>query len=85
MCDLCKKEVDKQEHILECHILKEHIKWNHENIKYDHIYGSLEQQIDVTILIYNLLDVREKLLDKETSPTGALEYRTAPDTMYICT
>ena len=35
LCDLSKKEVDNQKHILECHILKEHIKWNHDNNKYE--------------------------------------------------
>ena len=43
LCNLCKKEIDNQEHILQCHVLQEHIKWNHEEIKYDQIYGSLEQ------------------------------------------
>ena len=64
LCNLCKKEIDNQEHILQCHVQQEHIKWNHEEIKYDQIYGSLEQQIKVTILIYNLMEVRERLEDE---------------------
>ena len=34
-CDLCKVEIDTQNHILECHVLKQHIKWNHEEIQYN--------------------------------------------------
>ena len=57
MCDICGKYVDNQEHLLQCHELRKHIKWYHENIKFDHIYGSLHKQIEVTKLIFRLLEV----------------------------
>ena len=65
-CDLCENEIDTQKHILECHVLKKHVHWNHEEIKYEHIFGTLKQQISVTILISSLLEVRDGLLEEGT-------------------
>ena len=65
-CDLCNVEIDTQNHILECHVLKQHIKWNHEDIQYNHIYGTLQQQIKVTILLSSLLEVQDRFLEEET-------------------
>ena len=65
-CDLCNNESDTQKHLLECIVLKQHIQWNHDIIKYEHIFGTLQQQITVTILISSLLDVRDKLLEEGT-------------------
>ena len=70
MCELCGKNVDNQEHLLHCHVLRQHISWNHEEIKYKHIYGSLHQQIEVTRVIYRLLEVRDRLLEEGGSLPG---------------
>ena len=64
-CDLCKNETDNQDHLLKCHVLKQHIQWNHEDVKHEHIYGTLQQQIDVTILLSTLLEVRDRLLEED--------------------
>ena len=69
-CDLCAIYVDSQEHLLQCQVLRQHINWNHEEIKYDHIYGSLQQQIEVTKLIHSLLEVRDRLLEEGGSLPG---------------
>ena len=29
-CDLFKKETDSQDHLLKCHVLKQHVHWYHE-------------------------------------------------------
>ena len=50
-CDLCQKEVDSQEHTLKCHILRNHITIN-DGLKYDHIFGSLEQQETITFTMF---------------------------------
>ena len=39
--DLCKKETDSQDHLLKCHVLKQHIHWDIEEVKDEHIYGTL--------------------------------------------
>ena len=48
---MCNTELDSQEHLLTCKELKKHIDINH-NIKSDHIYGSLQEQIDRTLKYY---------------------------------
>ena len=67
-CDLCENEMDTQKHILECHVLRKHVHWNHEEIKYEHIFGTLKQQISVTILLSSLLEVRDGLLAASLPP-----------------
>ena len=70
MCDLCGNYINNQKHLLQCQVLRQHIKWNHEDIKYDHIYGSLQQQIEVTKLIYSLLEVQDRLQEEVASLLG---------------
>ena len=82
MCELCGKYLDNQVHLLKCQAIRKHIEWDHENIKLDHIYGSLQQQIEITMLIFRFLEVRDRLLE---NAARACKYRTAPDTMNICT
>ena len=60
-CDLCKKETDSQVHILKCHVLKQHIQWDQEKVKYEHIHGTLQQQINVTNLLCALLELHSPL------------------------
>lgn len=60
-CDLCQKEVDSQEYTLKCHILKKHITIN-DGLKYDHIFGSLEQQETIKLKLIYILKVRDELL-----------------------
>ena len=46
-CDLCKKETDSQDHLLNCHVLKQHVHWDHEEVKYENIHGTLQQKISL--------------------------------------
>ena len=69
-CDLCKNETDNQSHILKCHVLKQHIQWNNEEAKYEHIFGTLQEQISVTILLSELLEVKERLLEEGAGLPG---------------
>ena len=61
---------------MKCSVLKKHYTWN-EDIKYDYIYGSLEEQVEVVKVISSLLEVRDGLLEKGNqqddrgTPTGA--------------
>ena len=61
---------------MQCSVLKKYVNWNKE-IRYDFIYGNLEQQVKVTKVISSLLEVRERLLeegnhpDERGTPTGA--------------
>ena len=68
-CPLCHSNVDNQQHALDCSVLKKHIDINH-TIKYEHIYGTLEEQIPVAKLYFSLLKERENILDKRASLPG---------------
>ena len=68
-CDHCKLETDRQEHALQCSVLKNHIKI-HSDIRYDHLFGTLEQQKRITHVFSSLLEIRERLLNSDM-PTGA--------------
>ena len=70
MCPLCKLEVDSQSHILLCSVLKNNTHIDPE-VKYEFIYGSLQEQVMVTTLFSSLLDLREQLLEKETAYRGS--------------
>ena len=48
---------------MKCSVLKKHYTWS-EDIKYDFIYGSLEDQVKVVKVISSLLEVRDRLLDE---------------------
>ena len=68
-CDHCKLETDSQEHALQCSVLKNHIKI-HSEIKYEHLFGKIEQQKIITHVFSSLLEIQERLLDSDM-PTGA--------------
>ena len=70
-CDLCKNEIDNQNHLLNCQVIKQHVKLNNKTIKYEHIFGTLEEQITVTILLSALLEVRDWLLEELADQTQA--------------
>jgi hypothetical protein len=75
-CRLCNLAIDSQDHTMKCSVLKKHYTWS-EDIKYDFIYGSLEDQVEVVKVISSLLEVRDRLLeegnqlDDRGTPTGA--------------
>ena len=50
-----------QSHVMLCPVLKEHYTWK-QDIKYEFLYGTLEQQIEVIQVYSTLIEVRERLL-----------------------
>ena len=70
-CRLCRKEQDSQIHLLQCSELKTHIGGNNE-VEYTHIYGTINQQTSITLLISSLLEERERLLESEPAYRGTL-------------
>ena len=62
-CRLCNLAIDSQEHTMQCSELKKHVTWN-KDVLYENIYGSLDQQVEVTKVISSLLDTRERLLEE---------------------
>ena len=63
LCPICEICIDSQKHIMECVQLLSHIPDIKKHIKYDHIYGNIDQQIEVTAYMYQLLEVREQILE----------------------
>ena len=70
-CQLCSKATDNQEHILQCEVLLQQVPILNKSIKYEDIYGDMDQQYDVVILISALLVIRDRLLGEGASPTVA--------------
>ena len=67
-CPLCGSELDSQEHALECHKVREHM--NQEELclrrqaKYEHIYGSTEEQANLASVYLSIISIRERLLEE---------------------
>ena len=66
VCPLCWLHEDSQNQIMECEILKENWEDLKENInvKYEHIFGSLRQQIKAIDLFEKIWETRRTLLLK---------------------
>ena len=56
-------EIDCQSHHIKCTELIKHIGVNRD-IESDHIYGSLQEQIAVTLQISSILEVQDRLLEE---------------------
>ena len=64
MCELCKTNEDSQEHCLQCPELLRNITNVKKHIKYEQLFGSLIDQIEVTQYFKQLLDIRTKLMEQ---------------------
>ena len=62
LCHLCKKHEDTQEHCLECDIIRKHNPEVKDHIKYNHIFGDDEQQVQAAQYLHHLLTIRTDLL-----------------------
>ena len=65
-------EKDSQEHQLKCHTLKKHLSTEEtlllNSVSYSHIFGTVEEQFQVTKVFQFLLRLRKRLLDKDQRP-----------------
>ena len=43
-CNVCKIQTNDQKHILICHVMNKHVNWNNYEVKYEHIFGTLQQK-----------------------------------------
>ena len=63
-CPLCGKNIDSQEHALECHIVKQHLKPEDINIlcvvRYEDIFGTIDKQVPITKLFQTIIKIRQK-------------------------
>ena len=63
-CRLCKSALEDQKHMLECEVLKSAVPElkNNKNIKYEHIFGKTNEQVNAVKLIGKVAKERERLL-----------------------
>ena len=63
VCNLCKMEEESQEHLLQCKVLKTFVpEISEQDLKYESIFGDIEDVIKVSKLLYKVTKEREKLL-----------------------
>ena len=64
-CELCKINIDNQEHCITCPKIATIIPANKSHIRYEHVFGNVNEQGDMARLYLQLLKVREKLLREQ--------------------
>ena len=64
-CSLCEDEdsCDEETHLTSCPILKDEIKENEEDISYNHVFGSIEQQIRAVKLFVRIIRKRDTYIN----------------------
>ena len=72
--------IDSQQHLLLCSALKENISKEQDHIKYEDIFGSMEQQREAVLLLAKLLEARQELLEGESLPVGLI---TGPESVFL--
>ena len=70
ICDLCKSSTCDQMHLLECSVLRQEVPELRANItvKYQHLFGSMENIIPAVKLFSAITKRREELLDEIINP-----------------
>ena len=72
LCPLCERKSDTQCHVLNCQIILSIRPRNNTHIKYEHINGSLEQQIDLVVEYETYLELQDELLEGNDSNQTSL-------------
>ena len=71
-CDVCKKNVDSQEHALECEVIRKELTMTEtdkiKHIKYDQIYGDTDAQYEITTMFQKILTIRQRLRETLQKP-----------------
>ena len=77
----CPNTIDSQEHMLVCDAIISHLnitqKENLDHIKYEHIFGNINEQLKITQVFQVLLKIRERLLERDQGP-ACLGNNTGP-------
>ena len=62
-CELCKLEIDNQEHLLNCQVLKNIVpELNKTSVRYEDIFGEVEKIIPAGKLFEKISKAREEVL-----------------------
>ena len=72
----CHQGEDIQSHLLDCSVIKGQLgETEQEKVKsvlYDHMYGTLEQQREVVLVLGRMLEIRDEILLRESLPVGII-------------
>ena len=77
LCPLCERFGDTQDHVLDCQVLKV-IQSKEEHIEYMHIYGNIQQQIEVIQIYEAYLSLRDEILGNTDSDSSLPGQYTGP-------
>ena len=77
LCPICERFSDSQEHLLQCQVLQ-NIYSIAPEIKYSHIYGTIEQQKSITEAYETYLSMRDDILGDTYSSTSLPGLYTGP-------
>ena len=72
LCPICERKTDTQAHILDCEVMQSILPDLNKHIKYEHINGSLDQQVQLVQVYEKYLELRETLLEEEDDHQGSL-------------
>ena len=85
-CPLCELVPDTQEHALECKTIKEYMTRNEleelQSVRYEHLFGSTEEQAALSAVYINILSIRDRLLEEEPADQGDILDLQTSDTLY---
>ena len=68
LCPLCRKESDRQPHMLKCDILRKNFKSTdicEDSIDYNDLFEGQRKQKKITSLFNELITMRKQILDKD--------------------
>ena len=64
-CSLCNKDMETQQHIIECKSIRNVKKTENENVKYENLYGeNVKQQLEIAKLFIENMNIKSKLEQK---------------------
>ena len=83
----CGTQPDTPEHSLSCHIVKEHMSRDEvsllQQVKYEHMLGSVKEQAGIATVFLNILDIREKLLEDQADQSQVLDQTTGNTNVWL--
>ena len=72
----CQQGEDTQSHILDCSVIQDQLGKTEEEMVnsalYYQIYGTLEQQREVVLVLGRMLEIRDEILLRESLPVGII-------------
>ena len=82
ICQLCKLEPDTQKHALFCHVIKEHLNEEEQNIlkvsTYEDIFDNLHTQLRITQLYQSIIRIKKRLLNQRDPEQAYLGTNSGP-------